>query len=170
MINMKSTPLELTPERRGNSLHTALRMQNWRPRAKTSIFYTPIFGLFFKCDTVVHFEGSDGVENSGISIFPRENARDHFPRKSQNHRFVSHRFIYTKRKSRGPGPSRTHAGAPKDEISTALRSDPTPPFSKSCVFTRWFSGRFRDCDTVDHFEQAHLVRQDQEEEEVYIQE
>ena len=55
------------------------------------------FGLFFKCDTVVHFEGSDGVENSGISIFPRENARDHFPRKSQNRRFVSHRFIYTKR-------------------------------------------------------------------------
>ena len=54
-------------------------------------------------------------------------------------------------------PSRTHAGTPGNEIATALRMQKKRPREKQRFFTRRLLARFRDCDTVVHFEGSDRV-------------
>ena len=154
MINMKRTPLELTPERPGMKSQTTPRIQKKRLGKKHWFFTRRFWARLRKCDTVVHFEGAKKwFFNKHPVKFKGPN-----PRKSKKHGFVTHSVYSTKRKSRGAVPSRTHAGASEHEISAALRRDQFRPFSKSCVLSRWFSGRFQNRDTVDQFETVPRVR------------
>ena len=113
---MKTTPLELTPERRGNSLHTALRMQNSTTYAETLCFYTLIFKRFYDLRYCClktglgarfgaifdRFSGGPGPKSPRKCDFsPTDNSVN-------NDKYEKY-------------PSRTHAGTSGNEIATALR-------------------------------------------------
>ena len=166
MINMKRTPLELTPERPGMKSQTTPRIQKKRPEKKHWFFTRRFWARLRKCDTVVHFEGSKKwFFNKHPVKFKGPN-----PRKSKKHGFVTHSVYSTKRKSsRRVGleltPERPNMKSqrPCAEISFAL-------FQNHVFLHSDFRGVFRIAILLISLRGSKFTGTGQEEEEVYIKE